>query len=135
MMRFVLLCLSPNGSHACAVEEPFFPADLAFAPVVVVGTVAEYQRDQQGFVGTLQVQVAEVMKGDAPAALTLEWPATLSEWPPERWDRETDVILAARPPEGDVGWQLAMETCGRVWLLPDTPENQAIVGDAIRVQP
>jgi hypothetical protein len=135
MMRWLAFALLfPTSGFACAMEEPFHPADLALAPVVVTATLTSYEQDAETYVGTMQVQVTSVMKGEAPADLTLEWSPMMSEWPPEAWDRETSLIVAAVPPLGEAGWQLAMETCGSVWLLPDTPANRDVVADAIRGQ-
>jgi hypothetical protein len=131
MIRALLLtaCL-PTGATACAVAEEFLPTDLAAAPVVITATVTAYHQ-QADYVGVLTVDVTGVFKGEAPATLILEWSPDLSEWPPERWDRETDIILGARPPQDGRDWQLAVETCGSAWIISDTAENRAIVAGAI----
>ena len=125
-LALALMCLG-EPAFACALPEPFFVADIAAGPIVVVATVTDYRVSRTEAVLTLAV--SEVWKGAAPDHLTARWTVKLAEPPPETWNRPKAVI-AALAPDGK-GFELVVETCGQAWLVPDTPEARAEVHKAL----
>jgi hypothetical protein len=132
MFRYALFALLPTAAYPCIQQEEFLPTDLALAPVVVVATVTGYSQNHDTQISAMHLQVNDVMKGQAPAELSLEWGPLLTSLPPETWNRGTDLIVAAFPIADGQRWQLALEPCGSAWMLTDTPQNRQIVADAIR---
>jgi hypothetical protein len=116
---------------ACAVQESFFPPDIAALPVVVLADVAGYSRSVTGD-GTLLLDVAEVWKGAAPDRVRALWQITMADLPPENWDGRPTRILAGLIPEteGD-GFLLFVEMCGSAHLVEATEANLAAVKAAL----
>jgi hypothetical protein len=121
----LLLALLPTAPFACAVHDPFVLTDLNYAPIVLRGQVTGFQAGQ--WEGVVVVKVTEILRGEAPATITLRWPSTLAEQRPDVWDRPTGVILAAMPSDTGVGYDLVVPICSDANMLPDTPENLAAV--------
>ncbi|MGQ0563821.1 MAG: hypothetical protein ACT4OK_01950 [Gemmobacter sp.] len=128
LLPMLAMLASPAG--ACAVAEEFLVTDVAFGPIVVAAEVTDYR--VQKWRGRLTLDVTEVWKGAAPGHLTARWVTPgLSEPAPETWDDRPRRVIAALAHDGE-GFDLVVETCGKAWLVADTPENRRDIRAALK---
>ena len=126
---WALALVMPGAANACAREEPFAPSDLALDQLVFRAEVTDYALNQRQ--GRLTLRRVEGLAGDVPATLTVFWDVLMGDAPPETWDRSHAVIVGVIANETGAFWQLVNPPCGTAHILPDTPENGALVRAAL----